>query len=118
MIKKLNWPRIVFLAGIAAMLIGLLDPLEGSVVIAAGSGMVTLGAYLLHDRYRKIFLISSILIAFGVIALFYISSLGSFEGNSGQSWWWGVFILPYPAGWLLAVMILVIKAVKNIKVIK
>ena len=115
MIKKLNWPRIVFLAGIAAMLIGLLDPLEGSVVIAAGSGMVTLGAYLLHDCYRKIFLISSILIAFGVTALFYISSLGGFGGNSGLSWWWGVFILPYPAGWLLAMVILAIKAVKTLK---
>ena len=113
--KKFNWSRIIYFAGLVAMMIGIIDPLEGSVVICAGSVLVTLGAYLMRDPYRKIFLLSFILVAIGVAAMFFFSSLGGFGGTSKLSWWWGLFILPYPIGWLLVMIFVVVKAVKKQK---
>ena len=113
MSTKPNWPRIIFIIGMVGLIIGILDPLEGSLVIAPGSVLLALGAFLLHDRYRKVFLAACIMIVIGVAALFYISSLGGFGGTSALSWWWGVFILPYPIGWLLAVSFLIVKGFKK-----
>jgi hypothetical protein len=113
MSAKLNWPKIIFIAGIVGILIGILDPMEGSLVIAPGSILLAVGAFLLHDRYRSIFLASSIMIIVGVVALFYLSSLGGFGGTSKLSWWWGITILPYPIGWLLAVVFLIIRMIKK-----
>jgi hypothetical protein len=31
-----------------------------------------------------------------------LSAAGGIGGRSGHSMWWGILILPYPAGWLLA----------------
>jgi hypothetical protein len=113
--KKLNWPRIIYIAGIVGLLAGILDPLEGSLVIVPGSLLLAVGAFMLHKRFRKIYLASAIMIAIGVAALFYLSSLGGFGGTSSLSWWWGVTILPYPIGWLLAVIFLIIGARKQEK---
>lgn len=110
--KKINWNRVVFITGVVALVIGTLDPLEGSVLILAGSIMITIASILVHDRYRKIFLASSIMIAVGVALMFYFSSLGGF-GDKGMSWWWGIMVLPYPLGWLLLVVTLIIRVVKK-----
>jgi len=40
----------------------------------------------------------------GVAALFGLSSVGGFGGRSGHSMWGGVMILPYPLGWLMALL--------------
>lgn len=111
--KRINWTRVVYFAGVAALIIGILDFLEGSVVIAAGSLLITIAAYLTHDRYRKLFLTSTILIAIGVSLMFYLSSLGGFGGDSALSWWYGLFILPYPIGWLMAIVLLIIRLSKR-----
>ncbi len=102
-------------AGVTALIIGILDPLEGSVVIAAGSILITLAAYLTNDRHRKLFLLSTILITIGVFSLFYLSSLGGFGGNSNLSWWWIILILPYPIGWIMAIVLLIIRFRKRKK---
>lgn len=111
--KRINWTRVVYFAGVAALIIGILDFLEGSVVIAAGSLLITIAAYLTHDRYRKLFLTSTILIAIGVSLMFYLSSLGGFGGDSALSWWYGLFVLPYPIGWLMAIVSLIIRLSKR-----
>jgi hypothetical protein len=102
--KKFNWPKIIHITGFVALLIGILDPLEGSVVIVAGIILVTLSSFLTHDRFLKFFLLSFVLIATGVFFLFYLSSLGGFGGTSGLSWWYGTLILPYPIGWIIAII--------------
>ena len=43
-----------------------------------------------------------ILIAVGVAAMFALSAVGGIGGKSGHSMWWGMLILPYPVGWLMA----------------
>jgi hypothetical protein len=44
-----------------------------------------------------------ILIAAGVAAMWGVSTVGGFGGSSGRSMWWGVLLLPYAAGWVMAV---------------
>jgi uncharacterized membrane protein len=103
----------MYYAGVTAMIIGILDFMEGSVVIAAGSLLITIATFLTHDRYRKLFLLSTILIAIGVFLLFYLSSLGGFGGDSALSWWYGLFVLPYPIGWLMAIVLLIVRLSKR-----
>jgi hypothetical protein len=111
--EKIKWPRIVYIIGIIALVIGMLDPLEGSVVITAGSMLIALSTYYIRDRHWKIFLVSMIMIAIGVSFLFYFSSLGGFGDKSTLSWWWGTLILPYPAGWLISIILLIVRGAKN-----
>jgi hypothetical protein len=111
--ERVNWTRIIFIIGVIALIIGAIDPLEGSVVIAAGSGFLALSTFVTKDRHWKIFMISLIMIMAGVFFLFYFSSLGGFGGKSTFSWWWGALIIPYPAGWILSVFILIFRAFKN-----
>jgi hypothetical protein len=113
--RNIKWTRIVYIVGIVALIIGVLDPLEGSIVIAAGSLLIVLSTFLTHDRHRKFFLASLIMIVFGVCFLFYLSSLGGFGGTSSLSWWWGLLILPYPIGWLTSIIILIVRAIKKPK---
>jgi len=80
--EKINWTRIIYIMGVVALIIGILDPLEGSVLILAGSVLLALSTYLTHDRHWKIFMSSAIMIVFGVVFLFYLSSKGGFGGDS------------------------------------
>lgn len=86
------------------MLIGAADPLEGCVLILPGSGMVALGAWLgqAGSGWVRYWLWVFGLIAVGVAAMFVLGNLGGIGGRSGRSMWWGLLILPYPAGWLMA----------------
>ena len=111
----MKWIRITYIIGIIALIAGAIDPLEGSVIIAVGSALIALSTHLAHDRNRRIFLITSIMIITGVCFMFYFSSLGGFGGASTLSWWWCLLILPYPIGWLITVILLIIKAIKKIK---
>ena len=101
---RMVWSRILKAVGGIAMLLGTLDPLEGSLFILPGSGLVALGIYL-GGKERKTVLYwtwAFILIAVGVGAMFASSAIGGIGGKSGHSMWWGMLILPYPAGWLMA----------------
>ena len=113
--EERKWKRIIYVIGIIALIIGVLDPLEGSVIILVGSSLIALSSYLTKDRHWKIFLVSLIMIIMGVFFLFYFSSLGGFGGTSSLSWWWGTLILPYPLGWLMSIILLIVRAVKNVK---
>jgi hypothetical protein len=50
------WSRILIIAGGIAMLVGALDPLEGSLIILPGSGLVALGTFLGHSEGRIVYL--------------------------------------------------------------
>ncbi len=98
------WSRILKVVGGIAMLLGTLDPLEGSVLLLAGSGSVVLGMHLGGKDRRTVlyWLWVFILIAVGVGAMFVLSAYGGIGGKSGHSMWWGLLLLPYPVGWFLA----------------
>lgn len=111
--RKMNWNKILFRAGVIAHLLGAVDPLEGSVIILSGAFLVFITSWLQHDRFRKFFLISFILISAGVFLIFLFSWLGGFGGDDSiLPWALTLTILPYPAGWLLNLVVLIIRAVK------
>ena len=101
---RLLWSRILTVIGGIAMLVGTLDPLEGSLLILPGSGLVALGVFLGKKDHRTIlyWAWAFILITVGVGAMFALSAVGGIGGKSGHSMWWGILILPYPVGWLMA----------------
>jgi hypothetical protein len=94
------------------MLIGAIDPLEGSFIILPGSGLVALGAFLGKSRYRKLLLWAFILIAVGVGAMIGLSMFGGLGGNTGHSLWWGLVILPYPIGWIIGIIGIVLRLIE------
>ena len=99
------WSRILFIAGSIAMLVGALDPMEGSVIILPGSGLVALGTFLGQSERQWIAYRVGvfILIAIGVGAMWGLTIVGGFGGNSGRSMWWGMLILPYLIGWSMGI---------------
>jgi len=113
--EQINWIHTLYVFGVIALIIGAFDPLEGSVVIVIGSAFIALSTYLTRYRHWRLFLLASILIFIGVSFMFYLSSLGGIGGKSVQSLWWGLLILPYPIGWLISIVLLVIWALKNKK---
>lgn len=107
------WTRYLYIFGVIALIIGVIDPLEGSILISLGSISLAFSTYLNNDPQWKVFLSASLMIIFGVSFLFYFSSLGGFGGNSSLSWWWGVLIIPYPLGWLLSIIMLIFRLIKK-----
>ena len=110
---KNNWKRILHLAAVALFIIGTIDPLEGSVLIMAGSILLAALGFFDNKQNWKFIFSASILIIIGVFFLFYLSSLGGFGGNSTLSWWYGLLILPYPIGWLCFLILLIDKDFKK-----
>lgn len=111
--EKAKWTRVIYIIGVIALIIGAIDPIEGSVVIIAGSALLALSAYVTSDRHSKIFTVSLIMIVIGVAFMFYFSSLGGFGGTSKLSWWLGLLILPFPIGWLMVIIVLIKRAIKK-----
>jgi hypothetical protein len=109
--RPTDWPRILVIVGLAALVIGAVDPLEGSLVILAGIGFVAFGAARGSSRQRFFLLWSFALVAVGVGALFGLSALGGVGGTSDRSKWWALVILPYPVGWVMGL----IGAVRNLR---
>jgi purine-cytosine permease-like protein len=100
------WSRILVILGSVAMLLGAVDPLEGSLLILPGSGLVTAGVFLGKRKRGTLVYWSCVflLIAVGVGAMFGLSAAGGFGGENGLSMWWGLFVLPYPLGLILALI--------------
>lgn len=91
--------------GFAALLIGAIDPMEGAFVILPGTALVALGAFL-HgaDRQTLVYRLASFLaVAIGVGAMIVFSAFGGIGGSTDLSAWWGLLILPYPVGWIMAI---------------
>jgi hypothetical protein len=98
------WSRILIVLGLVGMLVGAIDPLEGSFVILPSVGLVALGALVGKSRHRGLLFWSMLFVAIGVAVMVVLSWLGGIGGNSGRSIWWGVAILPYPVGWIMGLV--------------
>jgi hypothetical protein len=75
--------RVLRILGLAGMFLGVLDPFEGSGAIMAGTGLVTLGAFLGKSRYCRLMYWSLVLVVIGVAALWISTALGGFGGDTG-----------------------------------
>jgi hypothetical protein len=102
--SRTRWSYVLTLLGGVGMILGTVDPLEGSLLILPGSGLVALAMFLAKKDRRTVlyWAWAFMLIALGVSAMFALSVFGGIGGRSGHSIWWGLLIIPYPAGWLMA----------------
>jgi len=82
-----RWPRTLVIVGFIALLLGIVDPMEGSIVILAGSALALAGALLGKSRHRKLIAWSFALVAIGVGALWGMSAIGGIGGSTGRSMW-------------------------------
>lgn len=100
-----GWAKILIGVGSAAIMVGSLDPMEGSLLILPGTGLVAWGTYVgqLDRKICHAWVWIFLLCAIGVGALWELSAFGGFGGDSGHSMWWGILVLPYVAGWILAI---------------
>ncbi|MBI2515669.1 MAG: hypothetical protein HYV95_02025 [Opitutae bacterium] len=97
----MRWSQILTVVGCAAMLVGGIDPMEGSLAVLPGSGLFALAAYL-GQAERPVLrarLVIFLLVAIGVGALWGMSAFGGVGGQSGHSAWWLLLGLPYMLGW-------------------
>ena len=97
-----GWPRRLLFVGLAALILGTLDPLEGSLLILGATALVALAGYTGHLTARRQLAWALALVALGVGTLWGLSAVGGFGGQTGRSTWWALLLLPYPVGWLLA----------------
>ncbi len=102
--KEAKWVNILYTIGVVAIILGAIDPLEGSVIILAGISLIAFASHKRMSSYKERFFLSFILILFGVASLWYLSSIGGFGATSELSWGWALLIIPYPVGWLLAII--------------
>ncbi|MDD5544662.1 MAG: hypothetical protein PHX83_15960 [Acidobacteriia bacterium] len=100
-----TWSRVLSIVGSIAMLVGAIDPMEGSILILPGSGLVALGTFLGPGERRSLVyrVWVFILIALGVGAMWGLTWVGGFGGTSGRSTWWGLLIVPYLIGWSMGI---------------
>ena len=87
-------------------------------ILKVGGGIAMLLGMYLGGKNRKTVLYWTwvfILIAVGVGAMFALSAVGGIGGRSGHSLWWGVLMLPYPLGWLMALLGAVISSLRFFK---
>jgi hypothetical protein len=102
--QTLKRARFLLILGLGLMLLGALDPLEGSVVIAAGSIIAAWGGWLGPGRGRTLHYWAAAMIVAGVALMFGWTAIGGFGGETGWSIWWGLTLLPYPIGWVLGLV--------------
>lgn len=101
------WSRVLFPLGLAGIVVGSLDPLEGSLLILPGTGLLALDAHLIHARHVRLLTWAFALVTVGVAAVWVLSSFGGIRlggGTQGLAPWWGLLILPYPVGWAAAIV--------------
>ncbi len=110
---NINWTRIVYIVGVVAMCFCAIDPMEGSVGILIGSILLAVSTVLTKDRHWKIFIYSAVAILLGVFFLWFFSWLGGIGEKTQYSKWWIITMLPYPAGWLTTVVLLIIRIFKK-----
>jgi hypothetical protein len=109
------WSRILVVVGLVGMLIGAIDPLEGSLIILPGTGIVALGAFVGKSRHRVLLYWAVSLVAVGVGAMFVLTAFGGIGGNTGHTNWWGLVILPYPVGWIMGLAGAILSLVESFK---
>lgn len=113
---RMFWSRILVIVGSIGMVIGAFDPLEGSIIILIGSGLVAVGTYHGRQQHRIFYWIwVFILITVGVGIMWILSAFGGLGGNTGRSLWWSFVILPYPIGWIMGIISLVARFIEFIR---
>jgi len=98
------WHRALLVVGTLLMVVGAIDPLEGSMLILPGVMLVALETFLGGSRFTRLLARAGALVALGIVMMFASSARGGFGGPNGLPWWTMIFLLPYPAGWIMGLV--------------
>ena len=101
--NRSRWSRTLLVAGVLAMLLGALDPLEGFVVILPGALAIAASA-ILARRNRAVAIASVVLIALGIGGMLLATWLGGIRGDTPNRNLMVLAIMPYPIGWLVGII--------------
>jgi hypothetical protein len=101
--NRSRWSRILLFVGVAAMLLGALDPLEGIVLIFPGALAIAASA-MLARRYRAVAIASVVLIALGIGGMLLATRVGGIQADTPNRSLMVLAILPYPVGWLVGII--------------
>lgn len=99
-----SWARTLTIAGLVLMVVGILDPLEGSIAILAGCAAGFAGAAMARNPHSGLLLRALVLMAAGISVMIGFSVMGGIGGETGRPLWWAAALLPYPAGWVLGIV--------------
>lgn len=102
--KRQIWTRVLAIAGLVLMVLGALDPLEGSLAILGGAVMAAVGASIGGSRHRTLLIRALMLVLIGIALMFGLTAMGGLGGDTGRSMWWALVLLPYPAGWIMGIV--------------
>jgi hypothetical protein len=94
-----------FILGVVLILLGTLDPLEGSVLVLLGSILLAVVTYGFRDPQHKWYRLAAVLIFFGVLALWILSAYGGIGEGGDLGYGWAAWIIPYPVGWLILMVL-------------
>lgn len=104
MTTREKWTQGVAVPGGLAVLLGGFDPLEGAIVILAGTILLAVASLIAGAEPAVWFsrFVNAGLAVFGFTALFVLSSIGGVGGPTGRSFFWMALCLPLAAGWSLS----------------
>lgn len=99
-----KWTQALTVPGGLAVLIGGFDPLDGAVVVLAGTALLAAAATVAPcDRgVRTMRAMNFVLTAFGCVAIWILSAQGGVGEATGRSFLWAFLGLPLVAGWSLS----------------
>lgn len=86
------------------MVVAVVDPMEGSILIVGGAVLAAYASVKLHSPHRGAACAGAVLIAIGVGALWGLSAVGGFGGDTGRTSLWWLALVPYPIGWIVSLM--------------
>ncbi|HVP14616.1 MAG TPA: hypothetical protein VMS88_03670 [Terriglobales bacterium] len=98
------WSRALVILGLADVLIGAIDPIEGSFVILPGMAALWIGAWAGRTASRKLLAWAFLLVAVGVAVMFGLTAMHGIGGRTGRSMWWALLLIPYPVGWVMGLV--------------
>src|SRR6478672_11688661 len=101
---RYQYARVLLVAGLAVLLIGMVDPLEGSIFTLIGVGVLAIASLLSGSRYANLLTWAVWFISAGISVMILLSWMGGVGGTSGHSAGWLVLVLPYPIGLVLALV--------------
>lgn len=103
--RTYRWARRLAWIGLAGLLLAVLDPMEGAFIALPFCAVLTVSAFLATSRYRVLLYWAFGSMFVGVGVLIVLTLIGGIGGSSGRSMWWGLLLVPYPLGWLMALFL-------------
>lgn len=104
MTTREKWTQALTIPGGLAVLIGGIDPLDGAIVVLAGTALLAAAAMIApcDPAVRRVRGISLALALIGFAAIWTLTALGGVGGTTVRSFLWAFLGLPLIAAWTLS----------------